>query len=357
MNGVRVIFVLPSRGSNGGANSIVQECAGLVRLGCQVGLAINTANLAQFHTNYPDLQAQGVSVGGYANPRELAELMAGFNIVVATVYISVRDIRDAISASGLPIKMAYYVQDYEPLFEAVDTPGWKRAFQSYALVSGPLFAKTSWLQNMVYQNHGISVAKVAPSLDHEAFYPDVARTPEKLTIGAMLRPHTPRRAPHRTLRIMNRLSRELGSEVNFKVFGCSPEHIHAYGLELPENCESLGILKRTDVPPLMRSLDMFLDLSDYQAFGRTGLESMACGCVPLVPLLGGTSEYARHRDNAFVVDTRADDEICAAAIEYVGMKARQQQDMRIRGLETASEFTVHKAALSEYRLFSNLLAA
>ncbi len=141
------------------------------------------------------------------------------------------------------------------------------------------------------------------------------------------------------------------------MFGCSEEDLQKDNIELPEGVVNLGRLKRTEVPDLMRAADMFLDVSDYQAFGRTGLEAMACGCVPVVPVLGGTAEFAMHGQNAFVVDTRADDEICDAVHQYVEMSPRYREDLRMNGLQTAAEFSIGRAALSEYRFFSDLLAA
>src|SRR5207253_1779598 len=98
--------------------------------------------------------------------------------------------------SAQRMKIAYYVQDYEPLFYASGSDRWTTARNSYTLIpDAVLFAKTKWLQNIVYANHGIRVAKVAPSIDHEIFYPDISRKSAPLSITAMVRPQTPRRAP------------------------------------------------------------------------------------------------------------------------------------------------------------------
>ncbi len=46
---------------------------------------------------------------------------------------------------------------------------------------------------------------------------------------------------------------------------------------------------------------------------------MACGCIPIVPVLGGTGEYAVHGRNAFVVDTRSDREVLSAVDAFITM--------------------------------------
>jgi glycosyltransferase involved in cell wall biosynthesis len=53
----------------------------------------------------------------------------------------------------------------------------------------------------------------------------------------------------------------------------------------------LGVLKqRKDLASLYRSSDLFVDMSWWQAFGRSAVEAMACGCVPIMPGVGAGSE-------------------------------------------------------------------
>ena len=54
---------------------------------------------------------------------------------------------------------------------------------------------------------------------------------------------------------------------------------------------------------LLRESDVFLDMSVYQAFGRTALEAMACGATAVVPKVGGVWEFVEHGHNALAVDT------------------------------------------------------
>jgi glycosyltransferase involved in cell wall biosynthesis len=355
-----LVFVLPSRGAGGGSNSVVQEAMGLASLGVSCLIAVDERNVSTFLDNYPELIGHDVVVRPYDKPSELARHLVGRNVAVATTNGSMFDLSEACNALSAEerkdLKIAYYVQDYEPLFYEPQSPRWKKAYDSYALNGqAALFAKTGWLCRIVYENHGIKVSKVAPSLDHAIFYPDLAAERTRLTVTAMLRPRTQRRAPKRTARVMNILSdRFSGGGAVFQVFGGDDEEFEASGLELSQEIVNKGVLKRTDVPELMRASDLFLDLSDYQAFGRTGLEAMACGCVPLVPILGGTAEYAVHGRNAFVVDTRSDDAVLSAVETFVGLSPAQRREMRQAGLETAAEFSVLKAALSELRLFRAL---
>jgi glycosyltransferase involved in cell wall biosynthesis len=362
MDTVSVMFVLPSGGGGGGSNSVAQEAMGLARLGVDARLAVNAPNHAKFVAGYPELEALKVPVISYADAAELAPHMASCRVVVATTNRSVFDVNHARvemlkTDPKAPVKFAYYVQDYEPLFYAANSEAWTKAYQSYVVLKDAmLFAKTKWLCDIVYANHGIRVSKVTPSIDHDVYYPDLKHRNEKLVIAAMLRPATPRRAPWRTVRIMEAIAKKY-ENVSMQVFGVTEEELAVAGIELPPNVKNWGVLRRAEVPELLRHTDMFLDLSDYQAFGRTGLEGMACGCIPVVPVLGGTAEYAVHGRNAFVVDTRSDDEILKAVDTFVAMDANSRAEMRQQALETAAEFTITKAALSELRIFRQIAAS
>lgn len=360
METVCVLFVLPSGGGGGGSNSVAQEAMGLARLGIDVRIAVNTPNYTKLMASYPELQTFNVQVQPYSDPAELARHMGACNVVVATTNASAFDVHDGdahlAKERGRPaIRYAYYVQDYEPLFYAPNTERWTKAYQSYTVLrEAMLFAKTQWLCDVVYANHGIKVAKVKPSIDHDVHFPDLRRARSPLSIVAMLRPSTPRRAPKRTVRIMNAIAGKFG-DVSLQVFGCSNEELSAAGIDLPSAVKNWGVLKRDQVPELLRSADLFLDLSDYQAFGRTGLEGMACGCIPIVPVLGGAGEYALHGCNAFMVDTRSDHEVLAAVGTFVSMGPKVRAEMRQVALETSAQYTVTKAALSELRLFQQLV--
>lgn len=361
METVSVLFVLPSGGGGGGSNSVAQEAMGLARLGIDVRIGVNAANYVKLLASYPEFQTLNIQVQFYSDSAELARQMASSNVVVATTNASVFDVHDAgvqlqKESPGVPVRYAYYVQDYEPLFYPPNTERWTKAYQSYTVLrDAVLFAKTQWLCDVVYANHGIRVAKVKPSIDHDVHYPDLRRAGSPLSIVAMLRPSTPRRAPKRTVRIMNAIAKRFG-DVSLQVFGSENEELNSAGIDLPSQIKNWGVLKRAQVPELLRSADLFLDLSDYQAFGRTGLEGMACGCIPIVPVLGGAGEYAVHGHNAFVVDTRSDRAILDAVSTFVSMAPQVRAGMRQIALEAAAEFTVAKAALSELRLFSQLVA-
>ncbi|MFI0844340.1 glycosyltransferase family 4 protein [Mesorhizobium sp. IMUNJ 23232] len=354
-----VIFVLPVKGSSGGANSVVQEALGLSELGVRCVVAVDAKNWGSFIDNYPELMGKAVALRSYDSPKALAELMKDCDVAIATTNVSVTEVSTALETLSpqerAALKLAYYVQDYEPLFYHPESEGWRIAHASYgALKDATFFAKTKWLCDIVYLNHGIKVRKVTPSIDHGIYYPDLSLEKDYICVGAMLRVRTARRAPQRTARILQILRDTVPQKIMFQVFGSSSEELESAGIATSDGILNRGRLKRTEVPAFMRACDLFLDLSDFQAFGRTGLEAMASGCIPLVPALGGTDEYAVHGRNALVVDTRSDRDILKAIEMFLDLPDRERRTMQQAALETAANFSIRKAALSELRLFQEM---
>jgi len=294
----------------------------------------------------------------FDGPSELAEAVVRFDvtILVATTNQSVKTVLDAkksISDDRVP-KVAYYIQDYEPLFYECQSHEWHVARDSYGADPDVIhFAKTQWLQDVVMNNHGVRVMKVDPSVDHSVFYPDLSRhiggAHEKVTIAGMLRPSTPRRAPRRTARILTKIANELGATARCISFGCGESDLVAHGIMLP-NVRNLGVLSRQGIGRLMRSVDLFLDLSDYQAFGRTAIEGMACGAIPVVPAHGGSYEFAIDNVNAFVVDTRQEEGIFRTVETFLEMSLVERDAMRLAAIERSFRYSPHRAALSELRV-------
>lgn len=353
---MRVLFVLPGRGGGGGSHSVVQESIGLQRLGVDVGIANTGSTLSAFRLTYPELEQRRIPVHGCDSPADIVDLAGRHDIVCATTWESVHLLAEALPGKR-SARIGYYVQDYEPLFCVPGSDQWERARRSYAeIADATIFAKTDWLCDVVSRNHGRTVARVRASIDHELYHPGPPGSPGRRTISAMIRPKTLRRAPRRTARVLELLADTHGEQLELIAFGASRDELAKAGIRLSERIDVRGELKRSEVAAVLRVSDLFLDASDYQAFGRTGLEAMACGCVPLLPLFGGAEEYARHWANGFLVDTRSDDEIMAAANAFLDLAAAPRERMRTAAIETALDYTIEKAAFSELRLFRAMLA-
>jgi glycosyltransferase involved in cell wall biosynthesis len=110
------------------------------------------------------------------------------------------------------------------------------------------------------------------------------------------------------------------------------------------------VLNREQVASLLKESDIFLDFSIYQAFGRTGLEAMACGCASVLPVKGGINEYAVDKENSMLADTGNDDE-CFRAVDLLVKDNELREKIKLNGILKSAEYSIRKAALSELLLF------
>lgn len=349
-----VAYILPAKPGGGGVHSIVQEANYLHAQGVRVSVLVPERELAAFLAFYA---TDGIASGLFSAYRALPmarDLVASFDAVVATVYRSVSLVRELMTI--YPDKQYfYYVQDYEPYFHAEGTPEHREAAESYDLGDNVrFFAKTRWLKDIVLEKHGRTVDVVLPSLDHSIFTPGPAR--KKNHVVAMVRPSTPRRRPEETVAFALAVSRSHAGKVKVTLFGEDPKHAIFDTVRDAPGVRIVGKLTRPDVAALLVSADAFVDLSEYQAFGRASLEAMACGAAAIVPKRGGGEEYAVSGWNAEVVDTEAssvvDDAVAALGRIYADLPS-----YRAAALETAGRYSIADADRSIYKFFLGFGAA
>lgn len=350
---MKLLYVLPVKGGGGGAHSVAQEVNELNKMGIETKIAVNTQNFPSFVTCYSDMPNVSRNVVEFSDDQSLAEHISKATTVVCTIFTSVRLVKNALEKTKHKPNVAYYAQDYEPLFVLPDNPLWAEAFASYTMIPNmTVFAKTDWICDVISANHEIEVKKVAPSIDHDVYYPGLQKSESQIWISAMVRPSTPRRAPNRTMRVLKNIKEEFGHKVNINVFGCTDEAIFEHDLPRDFDFHNHGVLSRNQVSALLRQSHLFIDFSDYQAFGRTGLEAMACGCASIVPVFGGTDEYIKHRINGFAVDPRDESAIFNSIVDYIELSDENRLTMIKNGIETAQGYSVRKAALSEIEILA-----
>lgn len=350
---MKVLYVLPVKGGGGGAHSVAQEVNELVKMGIEAQIAVNQKNFASFVTCYSDMPNVSRNVVEFKDEKSLAALLAKVDSVVCTIFTSVKLVKNALAITKSKPKVSYYAQDYEPLFVQPSDPMWQEAFDSYTLIPDmTVFAKTDWIRNVITSNHGIEVRKVSPSIDHDVYYPGLNKSNTQVWISAMIRPSTPRRAPQRTMRVLKNIAEEFGSKVNINVFGCSDDDIFTSNLPSDFDYTNHGVLTRNQVSALLRKSHLFIDLSDYQAFGRTGLEAMACGCVSIVPSTGGTGEYIISGKNGFAIDPRDESGVSKLILRFLESSKIDRDNLRDDAMHTAMQFSVRKAAWSVYKLLA-----
>ncbi len=347
---------LPPEGS-GGSHSLAQEARGLRELGAGARICVPVESLTTAAALYGN--EDGLFAAYRADPNypgvsdsSLTDAVGGADVVVATEYPSV-ELLARLARERAELVCAYYVQDYEPLFAPPRSSRSDRALLSYrAIPEQVLFAKTHWLRGVIGELHGLPAAKVAPSLDRELFHERGRPNDDSaLRVAAMIRPRTPRRRPLNTLASLAAISGALGEAAELFTFGCDERSFAEVRGHDVAGVEHLGLLARREVAELMRRCDVFIDASAYQAFGRSGLEAMACGAVPVLPALGGVHEYAVHDHNAAILADGSPDAI-AEAVVGLALDRERLDAMSRAGVVRARDFSVELAAQSQLELFT-----
>jgi GT2 family glycosyltransferase/glycosyltransferase involved in cell wall biosynthesis len=351
-----VAFILPGLpfGGSGGSHSVYQEVKGLRELGVRAHIVLPRWDWERARGVYADAEEVFQT---FADQDELAALTVEADVISATHYKSVTMLK-ALRESREDFLPAYYVQDYEPFFTPPHIA--EEAVASYTAVDGMLlFAKSHWLCNIVAEQHGLSVAKVEPSIDSALFGPGDRHggNGPLLRVVAMVRPRTARRQPRETIALLERLIEELPGTVEVSSFGCYADELREIAPEAHAIAERhRGLLSRESVAQLLCESDLFLDLSIYQAFGRTALEAMACGCVAIVPALGGVWEFLEHGRNGLAVDTLSRDDVFETVASLSEDRERLER-LRRGARDTASRYSIARAALSEYLTFEQAYRA
>jgi GT2 family glycosyltransferase/polysaccharide pyruvyl transferase WcaK-like protein/glycosyltransferase involved in cell wall biosynthesis len=349
---ISILFLMHFRGFGGGVTSIVQEANGLRELGVAVQVAIRSEDESFYRYRFPTIPARIFFV--YDSRAELLAYAGAFEIVVATLFTGVRILKD-VTERYPNVSPCYYIQDYEPNFFPTGHPHYEEALESYTLIpTMHAFAKTRWLCETVRAKHGVPVHKVEPSIDRNIFFNADRELPHvPLVICAMVRPHTARRSPELTFEILRSIKLEFRAQVQIRIFGVKQDNPFLTERSADFEYEVLGILDREGVAQLLRGAFLFIDASTYQAFGRTGLEAMACGCATILPMEGGTTEYAIDGVNTLLAPPGDAAAVIANAKRYVEDREMHRRIVE-NALETASGYSIEGACLSELRFFESI---
>lgn len=205
-------------------------------------------------------------------------------VVVATHWSTGRLVR-RIKASVPGVVLAAFWQDLEHRF--IDPKTGRASFpkdqaREYVTIQNRIYnAPWVWQEGAAEfglcsesGNEASFTEWIPVGIDTQRFFPDPAREPnDKVRILAMWRPQTKRRGGDRLVRLYERLHRWFGERISLEVYGWD-----GIGLGF---VRSHGFLTQREVAELLRGVDIFVETSDFQGFGLTGAEAMACG-VPLV---------------------------------------------------------------------------
>lgn len=354
LQGKKIAFLLTAKGGSGGANSVCQEVMGMRELGLDANV-INSSNYKEvFENNYPEM----IPYTEYYNKKSddsLLKVAEKYDVILGTIFTTIKKLQ-IIKERFSDLQCGYYVQDYEPYFYNESDSYYNEAKESYTKIADIcLFAKTQWIADIVKQYHGVEVNLVEPSIDTHLYNPYVLKRKknEKICICAMVRPKTDRRNPVGTMNVLNMIKNKYEDKVEITIFGCEDKEVRGLG-NYNFEFHNLGILKRWEVAQLLAESDIFVDMSSYQAFGRTGLEGMCLGCVPVLPQNGGTNKFAVSEWNALLVDTLDDEAVFYSLCQLIDNRDKLEV-MRSNALQTGKGYKIGNAAWSEMVLLSSLV--
>lgn len=340
--GRRVLFVLPVSESGGGANVVISEARAMQRMGVQV-IIVNLARFRPaFEASYQDLD---VAVIYLSKPEEIASVVGNDDVVIATANYTVQWLIPLETYLG--VILAYYIQDYEVLFYEEDDPQREIAFHSYTLIPRmKLFTKTEWNQRKVHEHTGVTPSVIGPSIDVDLFVPKtqyVVEAAARVRVAAMLRPSSPRRNAAGTVDVLLALQRRFGRAIEVITFGSE-----SHGPPLPDASAALdfvdyGHLSPRETASLLETVDIFIDMSTYQAMGLTAMEAMSCGAVAVVPANGGAESYAKNGFNAVVVDTSNRDSVVDTVAELI-LDVDRRRSLQERAIYDINRYYPEKAA-------------
>ena len=316
--GKRIAVLCPVGRAGGGGNILVEEAKCFERLGAQVWLINLQSNQHAFEETYKCNLVSLYFNNGDEIRTFLQKNILQFDAIVASAYFTVNWLPDHFDDKSA--RLGYYIQDNEPGFFEEGTLGFHEALQSYAILGRARgFTKTNWNAEAIEQRGFPRPTVVGASVDLARFRPkgrDVSAA-ESVRFAAMLRfeEGKDRRAPRRTMRVLDKLLKYYGQRIELFVFGSELDHPKKSMLS--NEVTDLGILHPNEVATLFRSVDIFLDFSDWQAMGLSAMEAMASGCAVVVPRKGGAADYCVDKHSGLIVNSLDEDACYDAARKLV----------------------------------------
>lgn len=248
---------------------------------------------------------------------------------------------------------AYYVQDFEPWFYPEGSEESEKARLSYSM-GLHVIAISDWIKGKLAEL-GQPASVIPIGVDLGVFYPRRSFRPkdpeDEFILTAMVRPDTPRRG-FRTLVKMCEILHAQDPRMRFTFFGCDASEFKR--VSLPG--ESAGFIENPDrVAEHLSSCDLLVDPSDFQGFGRCGLEAMACGLPTVLTNEGGTLEYSVHGENSLIARAK-DPEDFARKVLQIRRDPLLQERLSRGALETAKKFCHRSIGRRQSGYFQDLVA-
>lgn len=127
------------------------------------------------------------------------------------------------------------------------------------------------------------------------------------------------------------------------------QEVRRLGIE--KNVEFLGFVPDDELPKRYQEADVFVYPSQYEGFGYTPLEAMACG-TPVIT--SNTSSIPEVVGDAAIQVNPIDTEALATEINNVLTNTKLQEKMALEGPLVANSFNLHRCALDTLKVYKEL---
>jgi glycosyltransferase involved in cell wall biosynthesis len=165
----------------------------------------------------------------------------------------------------------------------------------------------------------------------------------------MARPGTPRRGFKTLIAALELISQRL-PDTQLRLFG---DDLSTY--DIPFTYSDCGVIADAGkMAELYSKSSIFIDASEFQGFGRTALEAMACGAVCILTNQGGVTEYARDDVNSILVPPNAPEAILVAYL-HLAKDPELLAEIIENGASTAAEFSHKSEAKKTHEYFLEIM--
>jgi len=339
---LRVTYLLPRLVIAGGVLSVIQLVNQLILLGVEARIAALFEDPAI--DEWVPLYTRPLL---FRNKQELLNNFPDSDLVVATLWSTAPWAAELVQ-HGRARTAAYFLQSYEPwFFPETDRIAREQVRNTYSLIPYRI-VKSDWLSNMLASD-GYTSHKIRLGMNLAQFYPrDVKR--DRPTVLVMARSRAHQGGFETTLAALAHV-KAIQPEVDIVLFG--DRFLNQRLIEFPFLNEGI-VTAPNRLAEIYSQATVFLDCSDFQGFGRGGLEAMACATATVLTNVGGVNEYAQHEVNTLLIPPKHPIKAAEAILKLL-----TQPDLRARlikaGLTTARKFCHRREARETLILFKSFL--
>ena len=335
---LRVVYLLPNMELSGRTLSVVQLVNRLITLGVDVTVAtvgaIDDSVLRQMPMYFRPY---------VASRDELLNRLPTCDLIVATqwstVYLAMH-----LASPQPSVRLIYSVQDFEPASYPENSDEFRDAERTYRMIENKIVT-SPWMADRI-AIYGGAVHQVPPGLNLDVFYPrENARRPRLVSIveSGSAQSNWP---------MIKAVYNELANrhpDIELALFGSGYStseigaHVHDYG----------QVRETTRMAEIFNQCTALLDCSRFKAFGRVGLEAMACGTAAILTCEGGITTYAKHLYNCVLIEPNDQTQIISS-IERVFDEVALRNRLTAQGLATVKSFSHRVEAGRTLELFERL---